>query len=369
MPPRWNGQPAPSIMHRSMSWRLGHDALVEHQPDLLGRARRAPGRAPAPRSAVAPPLLEHRGDLRVDLGVEPSARRSRSCPPRRPGRGSPRRRTGPGTPRAASRTRAARRPGRPAASSTSGRHRQAERLQRRVGDLERRALVDRAVVTSPRKRVSSRLTTNAGASLTSTHDFFSALPTAKAVASVASSVFSARTISSSGRIATGLKKWKPTTRSGCCELGGHLGDRQRRGVGRQHALRRDDRLDLGEHLLLDLDLLEDGLDDEVGVGEGLLASRAGDQALEAVGLVGVDAALGEQLVDLAVDVADALVDALLVEVGHARPAPRAAARTAAPAGAAISPAPTTPTLVTVRASALSGAPTGRLARFCTRSKA
>jgi hypothetical protein len=36
---------------------------------------------------------------------------------------------------------------------------------------------------------------------------------------------------------------------------------------------------------------------------------------------------------------------------------------------AISPAPTMPTLVTGRASALSGAPAGRLARFCTRSKA
>ena len=36
---------------------------------------------------------------------------------------------------------------------------------------------------------------------------------------------------------------------------------------------------------------------------------------------------------------------------------------------AISPAPTMPTLVTGRASVLSGAPTGRLARFCTRSKA
>ena len=51
--------------------------------------------------------------------------------------------------------------------------------------------------------------------MTSTHDFFSFLPTANAVASVASSVCSPRTISSSGSTATGLKKWKPTTRSGC----------------------------------------------------------------------------------------------------------------------------------------------------------
>ncbi len=67
-------------------------------------------------------------------------------------------------------------------------------------------------------RVSRRFTTNAGASLTSTHDFFSFLPTAKAVARVASSVCSARTISTSGITATGLKKWKPTTRSGCASF-------------------------------------------------------------------------------------------------------------------------------------------------------
>ena len=55
--------------------------------------------------------------------------------------------------------------------------------------------------------------------MASTQDFFSCLPTEKAVASVASSVLVPRTISSSGSTATGLKKWKPTTRSGCasCE--------------------------------------------------------------------------------------------------------------------------------------------------------
>ena len=47
------------------------------------------------------------------------------------------------------------------------------------------------------------------------HVFFSDLPVANAVASVASSVFSPRMISSSGMTATGLKKWNPTTRSGC----------------------------------------------------------------------------------------------------------------------------------------------------------
>ena len=70
---------------------------------------------------------------------------------------------------------------------------------------------------SPRNLVSRRFTTKAGASLTSTQFFFSALPTASAVASVASSVRAAghRTTSTSGIMATGLKKWNPTTRSGC----------------------------------------------------------------------------------------------------------------------------------------------------------
>lgn len=75
-----------------------------------------------------------------------------------------------------------------------------------------------ATSTSPRKRSSSRFTTNAVASFTSTLDFFSCLPTENAVASAASSVFSPRTISKSGSTATGLKKWKPTTRSGCCSF-------------------------------------------------------------------------------------------------------------------------------------------------------
>ena len=63
--------------------------------------------------------------------------------------------------------------------------------------------------------MSSRLTTNAGRSATITQFFFSALPTARAVASAASSVAAPRTTSTSGSTATGLKKWNPTTRSGC----------------------------------------------------------------------------------------------------------------------------------------------------------
>ena len=53
-----------------------------------------------------------------------------------------------------------------------------------------------------------------------------------------------------------------------------------------------------------------------GVGEGVLGQRAGHQRLDAVGPVVVQAPLGDLPVDLAVDVADALVEPRLVEVGH-----------------------------------------------------
>jgi hypothetical protein len=69
-----------------------------------------------------------------------------------------------------------------------------------------------------------------------------------------------------------------------------------------------------------------------------------------------------------VDIGDALVDALLVEVGH-DDRHLQAAHEQQHHWLAIRPAPTMPTLVTLRASDLSGAPAGRLARFCTRSKA
>ena len=47
---------------------------------------------------------------------------------------------------------------------------------------------------------------------------------------------------------------------------GQAGDRQRRGVGAQQGAVGEVRLDLGEDLRLDLRVLEDGLDHEVGAG-------------------------------------------------------------------------------------------------------
>ena len=120
--------------------------------------------------------------------------------------------------------------------------------------------------------MSSRLTTNAGRSATITQFFFSFLPTASAVASAASSVAAPRTTSTSGSTATGLKKWKPTTRSGCASPAAiAVTDSEEVLVASTH-VSGDDRLDLGEHLPLDRELLEDRLDDEVGVGEPVLAT-------------------------------------------------------------------------------------------------
>ena len=174
----------------------------------------------------------------------------------------------------------------------------------------------KAAVTSPIRRSRMRLTTNAGASLTSTADFFRPLASSNAVASTASSVFGARTISSSGITATGLKKWKPTRRSGCSRSSAMaVTDSEEVLVARMHS-GGNDRLHLLEDLLLDVELLEHRLDDEVGVGEGFLGHRPGDQRPGPVGGVGADPALLQQLVHLGVHVAHALVHPGLVDIRH-----------------------------------------------------
>lgn len=159
-----------------------------------------------------------------------------------------------------------------------------------------------------------RFTTNAGASFTRTAVFFSFLATPNAVARGVVRLLAAHDLQQR-EDRDRVEEVEADDPLGVLQLRRHLRHRQRGRVRREDRVRRGDGLDLGEHLLLDADLLEDGLDDEVGVGEALgLVQHTGDQRLEAVGLVLVDAGLRQQLVDLGVDVAHTLVDALLVDV-------------------------------------------------------
>ena len=63
--------------------------------------------------------------------------------------------------------------------------------------------------------------------------------------------------------------------------GGDLGDAQRGGVGREDAVVGDDPVELAEDRLLDLERLDHGLDDDVGLGELLELGRERDPARSA----------------------------------------------------------------------------------------
>jgi hypothetical protein len=62
---------------------------------------------------------------------------------------------------------------------------------------------------------------------------------------------------------TGLKKWKPPTRSGPLAGGGDRGHRQRRGIGGEDAVGTDDVFELLEQCLLDVDVFDDRFDDHL----------------------------------------------------------------------------------------------------------
>jgi hypothetical protein len=170
---------------------------------------------------------------------------------------------------------------------------------------------------SPMKRVRMRLTTNAGASFTSTAVFFSFLATAKAVASEASSVASPRTISRSGRIATGLKKWKPTTRSGFFSFDAiSETESEEVLVARIACAGATASTSANTCCLTPISSKTASMMKSASEKPSALSSTPVTRALQAVGLVLVDTGLQQQLVDLGVDVAHTLVDALLVDVGQ-----------------------------------------------------
>ena len=98
------------------------------------------------------------------------------------------------------------------------------------------------------------------------------------------------------------------------EVRRHLRHGQRRRVRCQDACIPHDTLELCEHLLLDRQLLEHGLQNEVAVGEGGVGGLARDERGEKAALVLVVAALRNLAVDLGSDVAESVLDDLLLHV-------------------------------------------------------
>ena len=146
----------------------------------------------------------------------------------------------------------------------------------------------------------------------------------------------------------------PDDALGMLEVGGHLADGERRRVRREDALGVDDGLELGEDLLLDGQLLEDGFEDEIAVCERVETRRSLDRA--------------PAIAELLADRRDGAVDRLLVEVAdherHAEPLEeerRELRRHQAGADDA--------DLLSIRRGFTSGMPTPFFARRSTRSNA
>ena len=107
---------------------------------------------------------------------------------------------------------------------------------------------------------------------------------------------SATTTSTSFITGTGEKKCSPITRSGCCVQDGELGDRDRRGVGRDDRRLRQQAVQHLEDGALDLGILDDSLDDEVGVDEPRRIVNPGDVADEVGRRGGVQLATADRAI-------------------------------------------------------------------------
>ena len=172
-----------------------------------------------------------------------------------------------------------------------------------------------ARAASPITLASRRLTTKPGASAVSTAFLPRPRATTNAVESAASVVCGVRTISMSGMTATGLKKWNPTRRSGCASFAPISSTDSEEVLVARIASSATICLDLAEHLLLDADLLEDGLDDEVAVRVFGLVGRSVTSARSRFAASPSRRPLSLELADLVADVGETLLDARLIEVG------------------------------------------------------
>jgi len=98
--------------------------------------------------------------------------------------------------------------------------------------------------------------------------------------------------------------------------GGLRDHRQRRRVGGEHGTVLDDPVDLAPHLDLEVEVLGDGLDHEVAVGEVRVVERAMDAAARLVGGRLLELALLDRARQLLLDLAEPLVERALVGLAH-----------------------------------------------------
>ena len=168
---------------------------------------------------------------------------------------------------------------------------------------------------SLKSRVRRRLTTKPGVSFTNTAVFPRAPARANAASTTSGLVRSARTISTSGSTATGLKKWKPISRSGWRSLAPWAAIESDDGVGEQDRVIRHDPLDRLPDVPLDHEVLEDRLDDDVAVG--VVGDRGGprDERRDPAAVGRRDVPALHRPVELPRDPAERQVDSLLGEVG------------------------------------------------------
>ena len=111
----------------------------------------------------------------------------------------------------------------------------------------------------------------------------------------------ARTTSTSAIIGAGLKKWMPQTLSGRPVFIAISTTGKRRRVGREHRVVGTDAVELGEEVLLRVEVLDDRLDDEVAFAQLAEVGDGADPAEDRVALVGFELApvdlLGQRLLE------------------------------------------------------------------------
>ena len=217
-------------------------------------------------------------------------------------------------------------------------------------------------------RPSTRLTMNDGASAASTHVLRSALPSANAVAVVASSVASPRITSTSGITCTGLKKCTPTTRSGCARSAAiSVIDSDEVLVASTHVSEMRGSISAKTAFFASITSTIASITRSAPAKAALSTlpvTRATRRFRSSGPTRPLRASMSICSCTYATPLSTRAWSMSLSTTGTLRRC--TSSNAICPA---ISPAPAMPTLVILRASDLSGAPEGRLARRCTRSKA